>query len=169
MLWIILGAVIGLVFGIKIAIDNYCDFWEGVGYAVMGIILGVAIGTMVMILSSIVTDCCAEKTYYTVQDTDIHALQDNLATEGNFFLGSGHVNEELKYFYVKETDAGYTICNIDADKAYIQYTSDRCHLVRQSYTYNNWFVSLIAIPFQDRYIFYIPEGSIVTNYSIDLK
>jgi hypothetical protein len=118
------------------------------------------IGLIIMMPVSAIADCCADKTWHTVEDTDIYALQDNLTTEGSFFLGSGHIDDELKYFYVKETDA---------DDSYIRYTTDRCHIERQNYTFNNDFVAAIAIPMSDRYIFHIPDGSILNNYAVDLK
>lgn len=169
MLWIILGAIIGLIIGIVLAKDDWCDFWEGVGYSFLGILLGAMIGLIITLFCSIFAECGAEKTWSTVEDTNIYALQDNLTTEGSFFLGSGHINDELKYFYVKETDVGYTVCNVDADNSYIRYTTDRCHIERQTYEFTNGFVKLIAIPMSDRYIFHIPDGSILNNYAVDLK
>ncbi len=169
MLIVICGMVIGVVVGIVMALTDWVDFWEGVGYAFLGLLMGTLLGLLVWLPVNAIVDCCAEKTYYTVEDTDIYALQDNFATEGSFFLGSGHIDDELKYFYVKQTDVGYTVCNVDADKSYIQYTSDRCHVVKQSYTFNSQAARLFAVPSGERYIFYIPEGSIVNTYSIDLR
>lgn len=169
MLWVILGLIIGLIAGIVTAKESWMDFGEGVFITVMITLLGAVIGCLVLICSSAIAECGADKTHYVVEDTEIYALQDNLATEGNFFLGSGHIDEELKYFYVKQTDLGYTVCNVDADRTYIQYTTGRCHVEKRSYTFNNWFVSLIAIPMKDQYIFYIPDGSIINNYAVDLE
>lgn len=169
MLIILLGLIIGLIVGIVISINDYCDFWEGVGITVLVTILGVMISFFIMMPVSAIADSCADKTWSTVEDSDIYALQDNLTTEGSFFLGSGHINDELKYFYVKETDVGYTVCNVDADDSYIRYTTDRCHIERQTYEFTNGFVKLIAFPISDRYIFHIPDGSILNNYAVDLK
>lgn len=170
MLFIIVGAIIGLIIGIWISIDDYCDFGEGFFNAVIGILMGALLGLLLTLFSSILADCCADKTWSTVEDTNIYALQDNLTTEGSFFLGSGHIDDELKYFYVKETDVGYTVCNVDADESFIRYTTDRCHIERQTCTFDNKFVAAIAFPFTStRYIFHIPDGSILNNYAVDLK
>jgi hypothetical protein len=170
MVFIILGAIIGLIGGIVYALNECYDFLEGIGTTFLITILGALIGFLITIFSSILAECCSDKTWSTVEDNDIYALQDNLTTEGSFFLGSGHINDELKYFYVKETDVGYTVCNVDADKSYIRYTSDRCHIERQTCTFTNDFVAAIAFPFNDtRYIFHIPDGSILNNYAVDLK
>lgn len=170
MLWIILCSIIGLIIGIIWAINDALDFWEGFFDAFISLLLGVMIGLLCMLFSSIFAECGAEKTWSTVEDTNIYALQDNLTTEGSFFLGSGHIDDELKYFYVKETDIGYTVCNVDADDSYIRYTTDNCHVERQICTFTNDFVNLIAFQFDDtRYIFHIPDGSILNNYAVDLQ
>ena len=171
MLWIILGFIIGVSIAIFLSIcDYFCDFWEGIFNSFLGGLTGVMIGLFLMLFSSLFASCCAETTWSTVENTDIYALQDNLTTEGSFFLGSGHINDELKYFYVKETDIGYTVCNVDADNTYIRYTTDRCYVERQTCTFTNDFINLIAFPFNyTRYIFHIPDGSIMNNYAVDLK
>lgn len=170
MLIILLGLIIGLIVGIVISINDYCDFWEGVGTTVLATSLGVIISFFIMTLVSATVDSCADKTWSTVEDSDIYALQDNLTTEGSFFLGSGHISDELRYFYVKETDFGYTVCNVDADNSYIRYTTDRCHIERQTCTFSNDFVAAIAFPMTNtRYVFHIPDGSILNNYAVDLK
>lgn len=169
MLIIFIGLIIGFIVGFVYSLNNCWSFWEGVGTTILITILGMAIGAVLMTFSSAIANSCADKTWTTVEDTDIYALQDNLTTEGSFFLGSGHINDELKYFYVKETDVGYTVCNVDADDSYIRYTTDRCHIERQTYEFTNGFVKLIALPMSDRYIFHIPDGSILNNYAIDLK
>ena len=169
MLFIFLGLIIGFIAGLVYSLNNCWGFWEGAGTTILITILGIIISLFIMMPVSAIADSCVDKTWSTVEDVDIYALQDNLTTEGSFFLGSGHINDELKYFYVKETDVGYTVCNVDADDSYIRYTTDRCHIERQTYEFTNAFVAAIAIPMSDRYIFHIPDGSILNNYAVDLK
>lgn len=169
MLWIFLGLILAVVFGIVISVNDYATFWEGVGNTCLLILLFVMPATLLGAVSSEIADEYAAKTYYVEEDIDIYALQDNLTTDGRFFLGSGHIDDELKYFYVQKTDVGYTVRNVDADESYIQYTSDRCHLEKQAYHFDNWFIDWIAFPKGYRYVFYIPDGSIINNYAIDLK
>ena len=169
MLWFIIAAIVAVSVIIYWIRDDVFDAGELWGLGFMLFFAVIAIALIVALLSSAIAEECADKTYSVAEDIDIHALQDNITTEGSFFLGSGHINDELKYFYVAETDLGYTVKNVDADQSYIQYTDGRCHIEKQVYTFNNWFVRLIAIPITDRYIIYIPEGSIINNYSVDLK
>jgi hypothetical protein len=68
-----------------------------------------------------------------------------------------------------QEDLGYTVKKVDADKCHIKYTDDRCHIEQLDYTFDNGFVRLIAFPTSSEYIIYIPEGSIVNNYQVDLS
>lgn len=171
MLWFIISLIVTIAIIVYMfREESWCwSFWEILGWGFLTLICATGIAVVVTIISSSIAEVDADKTYHLSEDIEIYALQDNITTDGSFFLGSGHIDDELKYFYVEKTDLGYTIKNVDADQAYIQYTSDRCHIEKQSYTFNNWFVRLIAIPLNDRYVIYIPEGSIVNNYSVDLK
>lgn len=170
MLWFILALIVGVVFGIRVSVNNGNTFWEGVGKSILFIFLFSLIAMTGFMLSSTIADCCADRTYYTVEDVDVYALQDSVTTEGRFYLSSGHIDNELKYFYVKQSDVGYTIDNVDADKSYIRYTSDRCHIETQKYKFNNKFIQVIAAPMEpERHIIYIPDGSVINNYAIDLR
>lgn len=169
MLWFILGITTVIIFIGYMILDGYYTVGEIFGLGFMSLLAAVLCALLLTATSVVIADSCADKTYSVVEDIDIYALQDNLTTEGRFFLGSGHVDGELKYFYVEESEFGYKVNSIDADKCYIKYTSDRCHLEKQTYTFDNSFVQFIAIPMSDRYVFYIPEGSIINNYSVDLK
>lgn len=170
MLWFIIGIIITIAVVIYwIKEDIMFDGWEVIAWGFLVLIIAVFGSGLLTIISSEIAEATADKTYSVAEDVEIYALQDNMYTDGSFFLGSGHINDELKYFYVKQTEFGYAVSNVDADNTYIQYTTDRCHLERYTYTFDNWFVSLIAVPLTDRYVFYIPEGSIINNYSVDLK
>ena len=170
MLWFIIAIIVTICIVANLISERWCWTWgEIIGYGSLAFLMSIICAFMVLVLSSAVAEVEAQKTYHIAEDVDIYALQDNVTTEGSFFLGSGNVDGEFNYFYVEKTELGYTVKDIDADQAYIQYTSDRCHIERQTYTFDNWFVNLIAVPLSDRYIIYIPEGSILNNYSVDLK
>ena len=169
MLWVILWILAVIGFTVHAFFDNWSD-WGDVIMTFFGSLLsGFGILMIVLIISSAVCDATCDKTWYTYEDTKIYALQDNVSEEGRFFLGSGQVKGKLKYFYVEETDVGYTIRDVVSDNTYIQYTDGECHMEKQSYEFNHWFAKLIAVPLSSRQIFYIPEGSIVQNYTIDLE
>lgn len=169
MIWFIIPIVAVVLFVIYEIRDDLLGFGEIFGFGILIFFVSLLCSALLCLVSSGVAECEADKTYSITEDVDIYAMQDNLTTGGSFFLGSGHIDDELKYFYVEKTEFGYSVTNVDADNAYIQYSNDRCHLEKHTYTFNNWFVRLIAVPCSTRYVFYIPEGSIINNYSVDLK
>lgn len=165
MLWVIIWLLVVIGFTIYTIRDRWLD-WGDVTFALLA---GFMIVVMVTLFSSAICDEVCDKTWYTSSDVEIYALQDNITTEGRFFLGTGQVDGNLKYFYVEDTEFGYTVRDVDADNTYIKNTDGKCHLETQSYEFDNWFVRLIAMPMRERRIFYIPEGSILQNYNIDLQ
>lgn len=169
MIWIIIAVLAAIGIIIYHAVDGYYRWYEVLGLVVPILLICIGFGSICLVFTSAICDSVADKTYHITEDTEIYALRDNIVTEGDFFLGSGNIDGELNYFYVVQTDMGYTINHMDADNVYIQYTTDRCHLETYSYTFNSKFVRLIAAPMSERYIFYIPDGSIINNYSIDLS
>ena len=172
MLWVIIG-ILGVVGAIVYSIYQWADGYFDFGEAVLNAFLITALIFMVIVLvsmvSSYICDDICDKEWYVSEDTNIYALQDNVSAQGRFFLGSGHVDGKLKYFYVEETELGYAVRNVGADNTYIRYTNGECHMETLSYEFTNDFVRLIAVPVGVRYVFYIPEGSIVQNYTIDLQ
>lgn len=169
MLWFIISIVVVVLFVIHEIREEIFSGFEIFGWSVTWFIVSLLCSALACAVFSEIADSAASKTYFITEDVDIYAIQDNLTTEGNFFIGSGDVDDELKYFYVEKTEFGYSVTNVDADNTYIQYTTDRCHLERYTYTFDNWFVRLIAFPCSTRHVFYVPEGSIINNYTVDLK
>jgi uncharacterized membrane protein len=172
MLWVIIGILTVIVAIIYFAYEWFTGYYDGGEFVVASLIVimwAVALVILFVTISSAVCDATCDKTWYTYDDTKIYALQDDVLEQGRFFLGSGYIDSRLKYFYVEDTEIGYVIRNVNADNTYIQYTDGEYHMETQSYKFNHWLPKLIAIPFSARQIFYIPEGSIVQNYTIDLQ
>lgn len=109
---------------------------------------------------------------YEDTTTQIIALQDGNLTDGRIpFLGSGYVKDELKYTYMYDTEKGYTVNQVPAKHSYIQYSQHDPYVIQHSAVkFDDAFWNLIAFPSVDtEYYFYIPEGSIVQGYNIDLQ
>lgn len=107
----------------------------------------------------------------TQTTSEIYALADNSGIEGSFFLGSGSIDEEMKYVYVVEVEGkGYKMHTIDADSAYVQYYDGTPKMVETTYWFKSELLNFFGIcPSGTEYIFYIPEGSITNSYVIDLE
>jgi hypothetical protein len=110
--------------------------------------------------------------------TNIVALQDNMTTQGSFsgvfFIGAGYVDEDLYYYYIEKTDDGLHIGpKVPANKAYIQKSDGQPHM---TYIWEDrkgesvWkYHFLDAQTAVEKYIFYVPDTTVVTDFKVDLK
>ena len=109
MFTLIIPAAIGFLIFFFIGLDE-----EGLAFGfvlgLFGIVMGAVLGVVVAALLTIPGGAP------NVERKDIIALQDNIVTEGHFFLGCGSIDSELTYFYmVKTDDGGYVAEDILAD------------------------------------------------------
>ena len=138
-------------------------------------ILGLIGGLLVLGLMLMLSSCFISKSNYTYElakKEEIVALQDSTGgTVRHGFMGSAYVNNSLYYYYMTDTELGYKSGKIDAGNTYVRYCEDEKPVVETYYAVdftNKWYY-LFAIPSDTYYIAYIPEGSIIENYQIDLK
>ena len=76
----------------------------------------------------------------------------------------------MKYTFVKKDAFGYTVEQVNADGCYVRYTDDTPRAVPIKEHYNGWVKFWVgADEAKNGYIFYLPEGSIIEQYNIDLK
>ena len=135
-----------------------------------GIIFGIAVPEIAQYAGAeIITEIDSEQ--------PLMALKDGSGVTGNFFLGSGTVDEnEYFYYIIYEPNKGYSSKKIRTDDAYVDYLeSEHCEfdkpcLVHWTSTWKSPILRFFAsCPF-DWYTFYIPEGSIIENYyEVDLE
>jgi hypothetical protein len=121
--------------------------------------------------SNIIATENAEINYDIVSDTKIVALKDNQNVSGNYYLFSGYVDEDLYYYYATETEFGYKTEKLKASNVYIKYTKDELHIEKHEPTFTNDVVTFFACNpnKSDRYIIYCPEGTITSEFNIDLE
>ena len=109
---------------------------------------------------------------YEDTTTQIVALQDGDAITGRtFFLGSGYVKNELEYTYMYDTEKGFAVNQVPAAHSYIKYSNDSPYVIEHKATqFDGIMWNLITIPsVSTEYYFYLPEGSIIQGYNIDLQ
>lgn len=168
MIWIILGVVGGIALGVYLAHDLECSWVSGSIFAITMGILGLIAGFIGTAFTTAIAETEADKTWVTVEETAIYSLADNLVAEGDFFLGTGNVEGELHYYYVAESDLGYTVERVGADATYIKYTDENPHIEKQESIYTNWFIRHMTCP-STRYIIHCPENTIQKQYNVDLE
>lgn len=111
---------------------------------------------------------------YTIEfdsEQEIIALKDGSSVSGSSYLGAGHLQGVNKYHYmVKEEDGALVMQEIETKKSKIYEVEDGEKTVvkkylkifkdehRQKYTADTY-----------EYHFYIPTGSVTTDFTVDLE
>ena len=100
----------------------------------------------------------------------IIALNDSTGVNGRAgFLGSGYVEDELYYYYMTDTKEGLQAKKIKAEDTYVRYSDEPIVETYTATNFKNKLLWFIALPIKSFHIAYIPEGSIIENYRIDLE
>ena len=131
---------------------------------------------VVLSISAAVYDYNIEYEIVETTETELIALQDEMAISGRYVY-RGYVNEELKYTYLyKVPDKGITSGQVRADDCYINYISEneKPKLVKKYYHVKNPFIDFITfdcIVDKIEYSLCVPSGSIIAEgeYKINLK
>lgn len=167
----ILG-IIGLIVFLIVKRDEFYYNDDVFFAAFIGIIV-ICLMTVVLWLATIglanATDPVLEST--KTDRVEIIALKDSVGTESSFYLGTGYIDDEMHYVYMTETDKGMSMEKIKAEDVFLKYVEgDTPHIDTIHYNYTNSFLDwfLPGDAKQETYI-YIPEGSLTTEYVIDLE
>lgn len=155
------------------------DF-DGIGGAFLGAVFGILIDFLIFIFIGLicmgVMSCYDEAKCDVVYDTktELIALKDDAMVSGHSYLGSGYIDEDLKYVYIYEDPVkGMKAEKVDADYAYIKYIAENEAPYIQSWHMKpkNGFVNFMIGDFcTTYYTIYLPEGSVITDtYDIDLE
>ena len=105
------------------------------------------------------------------------SLKDGSSVSGSFFLGIGGVGEDAEYsFYEQDTDGKFHLEQVDADRASIvEYDgtpkmTESCDDYGDSPWLLTWPISYDSVDCYDRdVVFYVPEGSVKTDFVLDAE
>lgn len=169
MVWWLVG--IGAVIGLIIAIFEGDDCFLGIlGGAITGLIAAIILFAVFSIVA-----CDAPGTVHEGYSYELVALNDDAdsSVSGLFFLGTGSVSsdEDLEYVFIYETEKGMTVGERRAKSVYVQYIAkgETPRLVHYVETYDSSFWDWLLGNKDSWDVFYIPEGSITTDFEIDLE
>lgn len=169
MVIVILFAVIALFFTgnyVWASSDEFMEYFFGLFLIVLVTVLASIFGLGVALLLPM-------DTVTKVDTYNIVSLKDNNNVSGNFLLGSGSINGEMKYTFYYEDNGFYKMKQIDVNNTSIKYSNDiKVERYREEATesFINYFAidDLYSESNMD-YIIYIPEGSIKNNYVLDAE
>lgn len=97
----------------------------------------------------------------------IAALQDNNITNSRYYMRRGRINEDLWYQYMVKSGCGYKANKCKSKNAIIYCNDDETPRVEWYDVEQKWLFFRV-IGDQHKKI-YIPNGSIVEDYTIDLE
>lgn len=167
MITFIIGLVIGAVIGILLFINSLDDFISYIiciGFTISISLLGGLIGILIAFALP------AETEMTCVETSQIVNLQDNNSVEGNFFLGTGYIEGEMKYvFYYQIDSTSFKMKQVSFYNAIIKY-SDIPKVEKYINKPTDSKINLFALDNEiNNYIIYVPKGSIKNNYELDAK
>lgn len=168
MIWFILVVIFSIWF-IKFLHDDDCSF-------VGGFFFWLFMTFLVFIFSVAMIGFCSSVSVIFPQTCEkssterIIALNDSTGVNGRAgFLGSRYIEDELYYYYMTDTKEGFQAKKIKAEDAYVRYSDEPIVETYTATNFKNKLLWLIALPIKSFHIVYIPEGSIIENYRIDLE
>lgn len=135
----------------------------------LGIVLGVVVGYLVWfvlggLLGLVIP--CQDKT----EVIKITALSDSNSITRKSYV---NISTDYKYRYMIETEKGKLVQTLDLDRVYINEGKYEPRIVKHKSFYDNVWLYAIAIPnFTYDYNYaeiYVPKGSIINSYNIDLE
>jgi uncharacterized protein YneF (UPF0154 family) len=166
MMLIIIGAIIGVAIAIY---QTYQDWDFDFVIYLLNSILGFMIGAFLGFWISISLPMSTYNKHYSV---NIETLQDNSSVSGQFFLGCGQIDGDMKYVLYFEEKGLYQMMQIKYNLVQIKYSKRTPRLnVTEIYLTDSW-INYFAIDFDihdKTYIIEVPKGTIRNNYNLDAQ
>lgn len=123
---------------------------------------------------NVVVGCAIENDdnmkYKMESDNKIVALKDTQNINGVHYIRSGYISEDLYYYYAVQTEMGYKTEKVHSNDVYIKYTDENPHVEKYVSDFADDYMYLFAFPQTNtKYIIYCPEGTISTEFNVDLE
>lgn len=107
---------------------------------------------------------------FVLKDTySILALQDNVNSEGVFYLGSGSVEGKQRYHYFYPGELGYKSDSVPSNLSEVieeENVEPRIEVFTGEYIGDGF---NLLTPTKTKYHIYVPIGSVKLDYQVDLK
>ena len=166
----ILWVMLVLAFIVAIVATKSC--WGGFGTFISLFLLLIVAAMLLMCLIVLIASDTLPTEYEYESTEMIVALRDGQSIEGQFFLGTGSVENSPKYYYMIREDGGVRLQSVGTERAIVYETEERTPAIE---TYKPKFKSSKAQFFfgvhtgSNRYKIYIPPGSVDYQFSIDMN
>lgn len=173
MFWVILmiiGIIIAIGWTIKNSID-YCFSWAYIALIIVVAIFSTFVAIMGIGLSNEAASISAATEIRMCNEYQLQALNDNVGVGGRFYLGTGTFSDEPKYYVMIKSDTGYKMETYKINEATLIYTQTEPRIEQYELYFTNPWVRFFCgdTSVDDYYKIYVPEGSILNTYQVDLK
>ncbi len=164
--------IVAFVFGIVALFDEYNDLGLKIILLLISPVIGFMIGIFLMLIISCAVSLFAkQETVFDYQE-NLYTIQDNITTNGNFFLGTGRINDNLKFYYATKDDKGIQIKTLINDSNVRIIEDDEKVIKYYKPIYSSEIIKkLFTEPMISDYQIelHIPKSSVIMDYNIDLK
>lgn len=173
MFWVIL-AIIGILLAIGWAIKQSIDYrfsWAYIAVIVLGTMLVTIVAIIGIGLSNEFASTSAATEIRMCNEYQLQALNDNIGVGGRFYLGTGTFSDEPKYYAMIESDTGYKMETYKINEVILIYTQTEPRIEQYELYFTNPWVRFFCgdTSVNDYYKIYVPEGSILNTYQVDLE
>lgn len=161
---------IPFAFFIFLVVSDVIDDGGSIFNLFCGFMLSIIVFLMLLLITMVIT-VGAEQEYFLKEKNPIYAIESNLSASGNFFLGSGMMSSENKYFYIGDYKDGRKVYHVRQDSSYIVESDEEPTVeIRKTQFKNKWLRKNIPnTRTKMEYKFTIPKESIKYDYNIDLS
>lgn len=148
----------------------YFSVGGSIGWSIFVIAISAVISFFIIVLLTFfLPDSRFEET-----KTDLVALGTDSETKGQFFLGSGVINENAVYQYINQGDDGaFRMETIRVSRAAIfeDATDTTAHMVEWNGFIDYWWFTPVAIDSGNVYEtqFHVPAGSVKVGYNVAVE
>jgi len=163
MIWLIVAiAAVGITVLVMRNKDKENNSFETGDLMIVGALA--LIGIAIYMLGNLICAQIVIPAYNIGEEVKIASLDNRSMLQGSFTLGTGHIDQELHYVYMEETDrGGYRLSQVPAEDTTI-FEWDQVD--GKVVTRNPNFMSIAwSVHFTKAYDIYIPEGSIIREYN----
>lgn len=170
MIWFAAVVVLALALsGFCLVVDIKSEhrvYWDGVLPPFFAtLIFG---GIVALVINIGVSGALASEAVTTTNN--LTTLQDGSQTTGTFFLGSGYVDGKQVFSYYEKRGGAYYLESIDAEHAKVVESSGQPRVEHTCDQTTSVWISVFSTCWNNYdYTFYVPKGSVVTNYTLDAK
>lgn len=153
----------------------YTTVLSRIGLSAVGLVLISSMAAFAAVFANLLSTLFIDDEWVVTETNNIRSIADTSKTSGQFFLGSGSIDEQPVFWYYVDLGTQSALREQPADQSYIVETTDGStpRLVVEKVKSTNTFWALEGenggYLSEERYTFYVPEGSITNNFELDAK